>query len=55
MSTKAVEKRPCANSACGKKFAPKRPHQKFHEEKCRYEEWNRQHPRLKNTEDVSTS
>lgn len=46
------QKKECANQECKKQFTPKRPHQKYHTAKCRWDEWNRTHPRLTNNQDV---
>src|SRR5690242_13943507 len=33
------EQRVCAHERCSESFIPKRPHQRFHAEPCRYAQW----------------
>lgn len=35
----------CANPACGRTFKPKRKSQHYCSARCRFEDWDRQHPR----------
>jgi predicted nucleic acid-binding Zn ribbon protein len=46
MSTSS-EKKKVICEFCGKKFDPKRPWQKFCSQKCRWEKFNRDNPRVK--------
>lgn len=37
----------CQNRRCGKTFLQKRPWQRFCSTKCRFQEWDKEHPRKK--------
>jgi hypothetical protein len=41
-----VKTRTCENPSCGKQFEPRREHGRFCSDECRYEAWDRKHPRI---------